>query len=194
MKIGLFLEDVGHHNFITSLIRKVASQIVPGEVIDFDTRNATGGKPSMEGSFRRYILDYLKSGYAGYDMVVAAQDTDCRGVPETKNALLRNANGYSGPLVIAAPNPCIEAWYLADQEAIRNVAQANTTPPIPAGCDCASLKTQLRGLFREGGVDSLLNGAEYADDIVGTMDLARARRNVASLNIFFDDLRTVLVT
>ena len=40
----------------------------------------------------------------------------------------------------------------------------------------------------------MLNGAEYADDIVGTMDLSRARQNVASLNILFDDLRTVLVT
>ena len=146
----------------------------------------------MEGSFRRYVLDYLKSGYPEYDIVVAAQDTDCRGVPETKSALLRNADGYLGPLVVAAPNPCIEAWYLADHEAIRNIAQANTTPLIPAGCDCASLKTQLRGLFREGGVDSLLNGTEYADDIVGAMDLSRARQNVASLNIFFNDLRAEL--
>ena len=88
MKIGLFLEDVGRHNFITSLIRKVASQIVPGEVIDFDTRNATGGKPSMEGSFRRYILDDLKSGYAGYDKEPLPKQIPHRRYPPAAIVLL----------------------------------------------------------------------------------------------------------
>ena len=148
----------------------------------------------MDSSFRRYVLDFMKSGYAGYDLVIAAQDTDCRGVPETKNTLLQYADGYQRPIVIAAPDPCIEAWYLADQQAIRSVAQAGSTPPVPAGCDCASLKTQLRGLFREGGAVALLGGAEYADEIVQAMDLVRARRNVASLNIFCNDLRAELAT
>ena len=189
MKIGLFLEDIGHQAFITGLIQKAAGQVKPGAVIEFDVRNAAGGKPRMEASFREYVGDYLKSGYAGYDLVIAAQDTDCRGVPATRNALLHYAQGYGSPMVIAAPDPCIEAWYLADQHAIREVAQAASTPPIPSGCDCAALKTQIRRLFREGGVDSLLGGAEYAADIIAAMNLTRARRNVASLHIFLNDLR-----
>lgn len=189
MKIGLFLEDIGHQAFITGLIQKAARQSRPGAAPEFDVRNAAGGKPRMEASFREYVNDYLKSGYAGYDLVIAAQDTDCRGAPATRNALLRCAEGYRNPLVIAAPDPCIEAWYLADQQAIRAVAQAASTPPRPSGCDCSALKTQLRGLFREGGVDALLGGAEYAADIVAAMNLARARQNVASLNIFLNDLR-----
>lgn len=56
MKIGLFLEDIGHQAFITGLIQKAARQsragVAPGIAPEFDVRKAAGGKPRMEASFR----------------------------------------------------------------------------------------------------------------------------------------------
>ena len=193
LKIGLFLEDVAQERFVRSLIRKAAASAMEGDV-DFETRNAVGGAPRMQEELRKYARDYLQAGVSGYDLVVVCQDTDCQGVPAIKGALIPIVTAaYAGPLVIAAPDPCIEAWYLADQAAMRTVAQAASTPPLPSGCDCGALKTRIRNLFREGGVSALLQGgAEYADEVVGEMNIERARRGSASLDIFVSDLLSAI--
>lgn len=193
MKIGLFLEDVAQERFVRSLILKAAASVIEDDV-EFETRNAVGGAPRMREELRKYARDYLQAGASDYDLVVVCQDTDCKGVPATKNDLVPIVtDDYAGPLVIAAPDPCIEAWYLADQAAMRTVAQAASTPPLPSGCDCDALKRRIRGLFREGGVSALLQGgAEYADEVVREMDIDRAARNVASLGIFVSDLLSAI--
>jgi len=192
LEIGLFLEDLGHEKFIASLVRKVIAGVSPETTPQFDVRNAHGGKPRMKEALQRYIRDYLRFGDAHYDLLIIAQDTDCAGVAATKSEVAQSAAEYSGALVIAAPDPCIESWYLADQEAIRNTAGADTTPPLPSDCNCAALKQLILELFREGGLRLLLGGAEYADEIVEAMDLARAQQNVNSLSIFISDLRAAI--
>ena len=196
LKIGLFLEDIAQQLFITCLIRKVVAAVSDNaDAVEFAARNASGGIPKMQGELRRYVHDYLQSGLSDYDLVVISQDTDCAGVPATKTRVSDIVTeGYAGPLVIAAPDPCIEAWYLADQAAIRTVAQAASTPPLPRGCDCNALKAQIHGLFREGGVNSPLGGAERAEEIVEAMDINRARQNAPSLNIFVSDLMAAIAS
>ena len=149
----------------------------------------------MQVELRKYVHDYLQSGLTDYDIVIVSQDTDCAGVLAIKARVGDIVpEGYTGSLVVAAPDPCIEAWYLADQAAIRTVAQAASTPPIPHGCDCNALKAQIHSLFREGGVNLLQGGAEHAEEIVEAMDINRARQNSASLNIFVSDLRAAIAS
>ena len=193
LNIALFLEDIAHERFIKSLVSRVAGGRGLAIIPRFDVRNATGGKGRVKASFQQFLRG-VGPWADNHDLLIVAQDTDCVGVQAVKQRVAHIVqDNVTKPIVTAAPNPCIEAWYLADQEAIRTVAHAHSTPPISSGCDCGALKTQLRGLFREGGVEALLGGAEYAEVIVGAMDLHRAARNVPSLYTFISDLRGALL-
>lgn len=187
--IGLFLEDVAQEKFVTSIVEKVADE--SGIVVTFDIRNASGGAPKVLSELRRFLRQCKKAGYAEYDLLIVVQDTDCKGEGAVKNGVnstLEKA-GYLGETIVAAPDPHIEIWYLADPNAVQTVSGSDRLAPIPSGeCDKDIYKKGLRNEFQ----DNPLGGTESAASIVAAMNLHQAGRNVGSLGNFVQEIRSAL--
>ena len=123
------------------------------------------------------------------DLVVVVRDTDCAGVRtiQSRYSRLVKDAGYLGDVVIGAPEPHIECWYLADPSALQRVLSAPTQAPVPdSRCGTGRFKEMLARTVTDAKVDPLLGGIEYAEDIVADMDIYRAAANVPS----FDTVRT----
>ena len=189
--IGLFLEDVAHERFVTSVVEKVAEDA--GISVTCEIRNAAGGAPRMLAGLRRFLRQYGTAGYAPYDLLIVVQDTDCKGEGAVKrgvNSALQKA-GYLGKIIVAAPGPHIEIWYLADPNAVQAVSGSDRLAPIPSGeCEKDIYKDRLLSEFR----DKPLGGIESAASIVSAMNMYRAGRNVRSLGNFVQELRGALAT
>ena len=192
MRIALFLEDIGHEGFVDSLVRRLADQ--EGVRIEVDVRNARGGAPQLDQQFDRFLKDYSVTGMRP-DLVVVVRDTDCAGVRtiQSRYSRLVKDAGYLGDVVIGAPEPHIECWYLADPSALQRVLSAPTQAPVPdSRCGTGRFKEMLARTVTDAKVDPLLGGIEYAEDIVADMDIYRAAANVPSFDTFVQDLRRAL--
>ena len=188
-RIGLFLEDVAHERFVTSIVKKVADE--SGIAVTFDIRNASGGASRMLAELRRFLRQFGKAGYAPHDLLIVVQDTDCRGERAVKSGVNSTAEraGYLGKIIVAAPDPHIEIWYLADPSAVQAVSGSDRLVRIPSGeCDKDIYKDRLLDEFRYNP----LGGIESAASIVAIMDMYRAGRNVRSLGNFVQELRGAL--
>ena len=189
--IGMFLEDMAHERFVTSLVAKVAEDV--GIAAAFDVRNAAGGAPRMLAGLRRFLRQYGQAGYAPYDLLIVVQDTDCKGEKAIKSAVNATVarTGYPGKTIVAAPDPHIEIWYLADPNAIQSVSGSDRLAPIPSGeCEKDIYKDRLLNEFR----DKPLGGIESAASVIAAMNLYQAGRNVRSLGSFVQELRSALTT
>ena len=189
--IGMFVEDMAHEKFVTSIVEKVADE--SGIAATFEVRNAAGGAPRMLRELRRFLSQYGKAGYAPYDLLIVVQDTDCKGENAIKNdvnAIIKRT-GYTGKTIVAAPDPHIEIWYLADPNAVQAVSGSDRLAPIPSGeCEKDIYKDRLLNEFR----NMPLGGIESAASIAAAMNLYRAGSNVRSLRSFVQELRGALAT
>lgn len=192
MRLALFLEDIGHERFVDALVGRLAGEAcVP---IEIDVRNARGGAPRLDQQFMQFLRDYAATDTSP-DLVVVIRDTDCNGVDTVKSRyskLVEDA-GYLGDVVIGAPEPHIECWYLADPPALQRVLRAPTQTPVPdSKCGKGRFKQVLSQTMSDAGVVPLLEGIEYAERVVAEMDIYRAASNVPSLDTFIRDLKQAL--
>ena len=192
MRVILFLEDIGHERFVDSLVKRLADEA--GIPIEVDVRNARGGAPQLDQQFVRFLQDYAATTLCP-DLVVVVRDTDCTGVGTVKSrySKLVETAAYVGNVVIGAPEPHIECWYLADPGALQRVLRAATQAPVPdSKCGTGRFKQLLSKTVTEAGVVPLLGGIEYAEGIVAELDMYKAAENVPSLATFIRDLRGAL--
>ncbi len=187
--VGLFMEDVAQERFITSVIGRIASEIDIQVV--FEIRNTTGGIPKMRGELSRFLRDHAQIGIPVFDILIIAQDADFMSEAETKRQIQRQVDRsrYQGEVVVAAPEPYIEAWYLADPISIQTITGSPNLIQIPRGI---SEKDKYKYALSQAFPYAPYGGIEYADDIVANMDLYRASQNVSSLRHFIDELRSTL--
>ena len=187
--VGLFMEDVVQERFITSIISRIASDIDIHVI--FEIRNATGGIPKMRGELSGFLRDHTQIGNPVFDVLIIVQDTDLRSEAETKRQIQRHIerSRYQGEVVIAAPEPYIEAWYLADPISIQTITGSPNLVQMPRGI---SEKDKYKYALSQAFPSAPYGGIEYADEIVENMDLYRASQNVSSLRHFIDELRSTL--
>lgn len=193
MKVAFFLEDIGHERFLTRLTTRIAAE--RGIGMDVSVLNATGGAPRLDAEFEKFLKDYSARDALNFDLVVVAKDTDCRGVQTVIDEIKERVGRvrHSPRTVVAAPEPHIECWYLADPSAIQRVLESPSLPAIPdSRCGRGRFKTRLSQTVRDAGVLPLLDGIEYAESIIEKMDLYQATKNVPSLARFVDDLGRAL--
>ncbi len=192
MKLVLFLEDLGHERFVDSLLRRLADEAcVPVEV---HVRNARGGASQLDQQFMQFLGGYAASDTRP-DLVVVIRDTDCSGVGTIKSRYLKLVEdaGYLGDIVVGAPEPHIECWYLADPPALQRVLRAPTQAPVPdSKCGPGRFKQVLSQTVTDAGVVPLLGGIEYAERVVAEMDIYRAAASVPSLDTFIRDFKQAL--
>ena len=184
------MEDSAHERFITGLVWRVASDV--GLQIEFDVRNSTGGIPQMRGELSRFLRQYGRIASVPFDTLIVVQDTDCRGVATIRNEIMDEASRaeYPGSVIVAAPDPHIEAWFLADPNSLQILLELEGLPQVPRGdCERNRYKRELSQLFPNS---PLGGGLEASGRIVESMDLYRAGQNVPSLGTFIDEIRSSL--
>lgn len=164
IRIGYFLEDRAHENFLKALVRRIAEEEgFPESDLAHDVRSGWGGKTIPE--FEQFLKEYRSGHAVPFDMLVVAVDGNCRGYNERAKDLRQSAERAQFPaldrIVFAIPDPHIERWYLIDAEAVRKALNTSRGPDIPAyKCEKGYYKSVLRETVRSAGIESLLGGVE----------------------------------
>ena len=197
IRILYFLEDIAQEGFITSLVKRVASEesIVPNS-IDHDIRSARGGSKVLT-EFKNFIKDTKRIGTTDINLLVVAIDGNCKGHRDRIIQLekyVKSNHPLKGSIVYAVPDPHIERWYLMDQRALKDGVGLDRAPNMPPNkCERAYYKQVLNQALKESDVSSLLGGAEYAERIVSSIvDIKSLYDQNAGFQVFVEDLRRML--
>ena len=187
-EVGLFVEDEGHRALLSPLIRRIALE--ESVVVNINERNATGGHAMVIRALRQYVRD-LKAGVDNFlDILVVAIDGNCHGWSERRTQILSIVGqGYPGMVVVAAPDPHVERWYLADPCAVARSMGETAEADVPQKkCERGRYKAALRQAFVAFGIDPPLGGIESGDDIARVMNL-KVACGLNDFRAFLDELR-----
>lgn len=190
--LGCFLEDIAQEKFVTAMVRKVAADVNVLSELRIDVQNSAGGASRALGSLRNFLSRFHDSESISYDCLVVSIDGDCKTYQNRRTQITRIAtqSGYTFPIVCAIPDPYIEKWYLADPVGFQQCFSSSQLPIVPTyKCESTRYKSALANALKNGGLDPLLGGPEYGDEIVDCMDLYRAEQNDPALGRFLRDMR-----
>jgi hypothetical protein len=193
LRIGYFLEDRGHEQFIVNLTKRITFEINPSISIDHDVKSSTGGAGRATTEFKQYLASFARGNAEMCDILIVAIDGNCKGYTEKRNALLKikDSTQYRGEVIFAIPDPHIEYWYMADPGCFPRATDIDITPTPPAyKCERYRYKNALREAFRQGGVSS--DGIEFGKDFAEKMDFFPAGKTCDSLRLFVEGLRSAL--
>lgn len=190
-EVSLFGEDEFHELFLVALVNRLSAD--RGVPVHVTTYSARGGITRMHHELGEFLRDLERSAGALPDAILAATDANCQGYVERRGVLEGVADRhprFQYLMVYAIPDPHVERWMMADPGAFAKV--------LGKGCDFPARKCE-RGLYkdllaraiRDAGVRAPLGGREFADDVVGAMDLPRACANDPSLGRAVRDLATL---
>src|SRR5690348_2991471 len=129
--IRLFVEDNGHEVFLGALLQRFASTY--NVSIDLRFGNAEGGYGKMVSELKAFIKDLLTDQEELPDLLIAATDSNCKGLSNRKRQIGQALKGYSGNVIYAIPDPHIEKWLLLDSAAFKQVLGKGCPPP-PQKC------------------------------------------------------------
>jgi len=167
-RISLFAEDSGHEAVLVPLIIRVAEQYrVEVKVRPVSVR---GGFPRVAAELDQYVKELLRFREALPDLVVVATDANCDGFGRRREQLVEPAKPIVDHVAYAVPDPHIERWLLRDPAAFKAVLGVPCDPPDQK-CERDRYKKLLIQAVCAAGATPLLGGLEYAEDIVGHMDL-----------------------
>ena len=184
--IALFVEDEAHRKVIGALVTRLAAE--QGAAVRLDWYTATGGHGRVVQRLARYLRDFRLEDGLRHDLIIVAVDANCQGAGKRKEFQHFDP---PAPMLLAIPDPHIERWLLLDGAAFRKV--------LGKGCGAPDRKCQ-RDLYKDRLAQAMLAsgnspdfaGIDFAEALVGAMNLDRAARADASLNRFVDELRAVL--
>jgi hypothetical protein len=184
-QILCFLEDVAHEKFLVALIRRAADQVkVP---VRIQVRNATGGSRAWT-EFRRFLADLGRSNAERPDILVVAIDGNCRKSATVRDQIKReacNASASVPRIVCAVPDPHIERWYIEDSTALPQVLPGAQSRKLRYKCQRHRYKGALRDAVRLSGVEPMLGGAEYGEDVAQVVNPEKMDR---SFRLFWREL------
>jgi hypothetical protein len=182
----LFGEDDGHALILGALVRRLAAEHqLP---IHLGVRFAHGGYGRMLEEVRRFVRDLGAGQQPLPDLLLIGRDSNCQGYARAKAEVVNALGDYGGPVVVALPDPHIERWLLLDAEAFKEVVGKGCAAP-DLKCEKDRYKGQLRQAIRDAGLQPLLGGLEYAQELIQAFHLDRVAHNDASFGHFLRDFR-----
>ncbi len=185
-EVVIFGEDYAHEVVLRTLCERLAEEY---EVdVQVRVRSATGGHARVLRELKRFAEE-LRHGRATLpDLFIVARDANCIGYTARVKEITAALEGYEGSLACAVPDPHIERWLLIDPQAFKQALDRGCNAPDQK-CDRDRYKLFLDGAVRAAGVEPLLGGVEFAEDIIRAMNLSRAERADASFALLLRDLR-----
>lgn len=190
LQVVCFFEDIAHERFITALIKRAAEQqnVTPA----IKVLNATHGS-RMWKEFRQYLRELEAEVTPLPDVFIVVMDGNCQKATEVVRKIedeVKKVSVTLPRLVCAVPDPHIERWYLEDQQAFKKVLpRAQPPKKLRYKCEHDRYKRALIEAIRAAGVEPLLGGAEYGEDIAKVLDPSRLDR---SFKTFWRDLCSAL--
>ena len=183
----LFAEDDAQERFVGTLVRRIARECeVPA---DLRVRSTHGGYGSVLKELARFTRACGQGSETMPDVVVVAVDANCRGINERREEVQHHAGQIlRDRLVLAVADPHVERWFLVDGAAFRVVLGRGCDAPDQK-CEKDRYKQLLIRAVQGAGVEPLLGGIEYAEDLVEQMDLERAAGADDALGGFIEALQ-----
>ena len=189
VQVDLFAEDRGHEQLLPRLIQRLADE--EECVCRVRVVSARGGHPRVAKELETYQKVVEKTGQLP-DLLVVGIDANCQGFRKAKKQ-------YEGALsdelrsiaVIAAPDPHIERWYIADDVRFEQIVGAR--PRLPARkCDREHYKVALERAVLKGGHTPTLHGLEFGPEIAQEINFYHAGKKDGAFRNFIGELRTKL--
>lgn len=189
--IVLFCEDVGHEKVIKALIEKMLVK----ESAQVKTLSARHGKGRALAELEKYLKQIERGQTDTPDAIVAAIDANCKGYQEKRNEIdLKIPKSLSSlPILHAIPSPHIERWLLLDSQAFKLVFGKGCNAPDQK-CEKDRYKSILRDAITSVGATTLLGGIEYAEEIIGHMEIAKMKIQDDSLKKFIEEIENLLLS
>ncbi len=188
-EITVFCEDSFHENFVGAMLRRFESEYLVGS--NFRILSARGGLPRRHWEFGEFLRDLGRGRGNLPDLVLVVLDANCLGYSERKQVMDGAVNRYPEFQQIVSygiPDPHIERWMLVDETAFRSVFGRGCTLPA-LKCAKDEYKRLLLDEIRASGIEPILGGEEYAEDIVMAMNLGYAEVCEPSLGRFLRTLK-----
>ena len=188
-EINVFCEDSFHENFVGAMLRRFESQYHAGS--SFRILSARGGLPRMHVEPRGVPARSRQGTTAAADWIMVVVDANCLGYNDRKQVMDRVVQAhpqFQQIVSYAIPDPHIERWMLVDEVAFRTVFRRGCTLPA-LKCAKDEYKRLLLREIRDSGIEPILGGEEYADDIVKVMNLGHAEINEPSFGLFLRTLK-----
>ena len=185
-EIALFVEDFAHQEVIGALVQRLADEYSID--VQFNWRSAVRGHGRVVRELRDYLRDLRGQGSPLPDLIIVATDANCRGLNERKKEMDQTTT--PAPMILAIPDPHIERWLLLDSAAFKTAVGRGCDAP-DRKCDRDLYKRRLATAIRAAGIMPSLGGIEFAEDIVQSMDINRAKRADRSFQRFVDPLVNV---
>ena len=185
--VALFVEDDAHRQIIGPLVRRIANE--QNVRIRLNWRSAVRGHGRVVQELRTYLRDLTRQGAPWPDMIVVATDANCDGLNERVREIGRLTQEARAPVVLAIPDPHVERWLLLDGAGFKAAVGHGCNAPDQK-CDRGRYKQRLMEAVCVTGVTPILGGLEYAEDIVGKMNIDRSAQADKSFARFVDGLRT----
>lgn len=185
-KVNLFVEDFGHETFLEPLLQRFARQY--SVLIETKFVSSRGGYGTVVSELRKYMRDLQRGRGHLPDLVIVATDGNCKGQTERKRQIDEITKSFNGPVICAIPDPHIERWLLLDSAAFKKVLGKGCLAPVQK-CERDLYKRLLITSVRDAGKEPVLDGIEYAEQLVRVMDLEYLEKVEESLGKFLKDLR-----
>jgi hypothetical protein len=185
----LFVEDDAQEAFLKRLVERLASEA--GVPVALRVRSAQGGSGWVLTHLKNYAANWKAGREGSPSGLVVALDANCHGYVKRRGELDSKAGDLKDLVVHAIPDPHIERWLLLDGEAFKPVVGRGCKAPDEK-CEKQRYKRLLAQAVLEAGVQPLLGGVEYAEEIADRMNVQRACDRDVSFNRFVQELRTWL--
>ena len=183
-EVALFVEDYAHQQIIGALVNPIARDC--GIEVRLNWRNARHGYGAVIQELSDYLRDLKRQSGPLPELIIVATDANCKGLNERIREL--QDPDAPTPIILAVPDPHVERWLLLDGVAFSEL--------FGRGCDAPDLKCsrdrykqRLIKAIYAAGVTPSLGGTEFAENIIGHMDMDRAAQADRSFQRFVDDLR-----
>ena len=187
--VALFVEDFAHETFLKALVGRLGEEYqVAVATHPYSVRGGCGRVVKELGEFQR---DLRKGRIRLPDLLIVGRDANCQGFLKRRQELEPVAAQCGCPVVYAIPDPHIERWLLLDSSAFKSVLGRGCDAPQQK-CERKRYKRLLLEAVRAAGITPPLGGVEYAEELVGAMDLRSMESADESLGRLLKDLRTVI--
>ncbi len=182
--VTLIGEDYGHETAIKALLDRYILE--HGIVAQTAVLSCQGGMPKVHFEFGQY-LDRIDKGHLDLpDLIVVATDSNCAGYTNRRKQMEKVTNRYAAianTVAYAIPDPHVERWLLADPNAFKKAVGKGCAPLPKLKCNKDEYKDLLYKSVRETGVNPVLGGLEYAEDIMKSANLALLEQSEPSFQL-----------
>lgn len=183
----LFVEDFAQERFLKTLVERLASQArVP---LALRVRSAQGGAGRVLVHLKHFAASWEAGREDSPAGLIVAVDANCQGYTRRRDLLDRQAGELKPWVIHAIPDPHVERWLLLDSEAFKQVVGRGCQAPDDK-CEKHRYKRLLAEAIRASGVQPLLGGVEYAEELAESIDVQRACDHDVSFNRFVQELRS----